>query len=149
MLPPYIYEYPWRKNRFVDFHLVLQKLKNPEFCSQWMDNFETNIGWFLKTNASSFEKHAFQLHHWNWNVVHSSLMDKIDSPIRLAKHMLGSPVFCQPIGGVPGVKGVGRHFVDEGLCFFPSKAWGRYVLEPIRLNPLEIVEDSVIKITHW
>ena len=81
-------------------------------------------------------------------VVHSSLMDKIDSPIRLAKHMLGSPVFCQPIGGVPGVKGVGRHLVDEGLCFFPSKAWGRYVLEPIRLNPLEIVEDSVIKITH-
>ena len=69
-------------------------------------------------------------------------MDMIDSPIRLAKHMLESQCFAS-IGGKE-VKWVGRHFVDEGLCFFPSKAWGRYVLEHVRLNPLEIAEDSVI-----
>lgn len=49
-------------------------------------------------------------------------MDMIDSLIRLAKHMLESRCFAS-IGGKE-VQWVGRHFVDEGLCFFPKQKVG-------------------------
>ena len=58
--------------------------------------------------------------------------------------------FANLSAGSRKFNGLAGHFVDEGRpAFFPSKALGvaRYLLEHVRLNPLEIVEDSIIKNT--